>query len=675
MKRLAAFVIRFRYWFLAGTLLLVLASAIMFPFVRINYDFTKYLPEDMGTKQALKVMEEEFGIMGQASIMIENITIDRAINLKQTLINNNDGILDILWLDTFVEPDILLEFENVFVRCDHAGIFCGYPGCQPILQKPKSPLQVVFKNGDYSDVTDQTITDIREYLNKLDYKYAMAGSAVSTYHARHATEKEVFNITIFVLPIFLMILFIFTTSFLEPFLFIIVIGAAVVINMGTNLIFGEISFFTHSTATLLQFAVSMDYAIFLLHRYHEEKEHNKGDNVTALKNALSKSYVSILSSSLTTVAGFAALLFMRYSIGIDLALVMIKGVLLSIVCVFVFMPSLILLFDKGIEKTRHRLFAPKLLRLSDKAFRYRIIVPIIAVMLVYPTYIYQNNNKFLYGNSAMESGEGSEAAVEIERIEKEFGNTNMIVLLLPHVKTDGVINIEETKKAEFRLIDDIKLRLKNLNIKANVQSYYQMTDISTYLPKLNLPETPETKRIEEAFLAWLESEGYGRPEDWIKDSIPPHMEAQLLSPNYSRIIISVQTSSESEEAFNAVRTIKASADELAYQNYYLLGVTPSVMEIKEVVESDFVKVNLLSIIAVLIILIFSFKSLILPFILVCYRTVDLDQHEHPNLMNQPLIFIGYMIVSSIQLGATIDYAILLTGRYLDNRKSMNKNAP
>ena len=190
-----------------------------------------------------------------------------------------------------------------------------------------------------------------------------------------------------------MILFIFTTSFLEPFLFIIVIGAAVVINMGTNLIFGEISFFTHSTATLLQFAVSMDYAIFLLHRYHEEKEHNKGDNVTALKNALSKSYVSILSSSLTTVAGFAALLFMRYSIGIDLALVMIKGVLLSIVCVFVFMPSLILLFDKGIEKTRHRLFAPKLLRLSDKAFRYRIIVPIIAVMLVYPTYIYQNNNK------------------------------------------------------------------------------------------------------------------------------------------------------------------------------------------------------------------------------------------------------------------------------------------
>jgi predicted RND superfamily exporter protein len=674
MKRLAAFVIRFRYWFLAGTLLLVLASAIMFPFVRINYDFTKYLPEDMGTKQALKVMEEEFGIMGQASIMIENITIDRAINLKQTLINNNDGILDILWLDTFVEPDILLEFENVFLSdATMQEYFADIPGVNQFYKNRKVLFQVVFKNGDYSDVTDQTITDIREYLNKLDYKYAMAGSAVSTYHARHATEKEVFNITIFVLPIFLMILFIFTTSFLEPFLFIIVIGAAVVINMGTNLIFGEISFFTHSTATLLQFAVSMDYAIFLLHRYHEEKEHNKGDNVTALKNALSKSYVSILSSSLTTVAGFAALLFMRYSIGIDLALVMIKGVLLSIVCVFVFMPSLILLFDKGIEKTRHRLFAPKLLRLSDKAFRYRIIVPIIAVMLVYPTYIYQNNNKFLYGNSAMESGEGSEAAVEIERIEKEFGNTNMIVLLLPHVKTDGVINIEETKKAEFRLIDDIKLRLKNLNIKANVQSYYQMTDISTYLPKLNLPETPETKKIEEAFLAWLKSEGYGRPEDWIKDSIPPHMEAQLLSPNYSRIIISVQTSSESEEAFNAVRTIKASADELAYQNYYLLGVTPSVMEIKEVVESDFVKVNLLSIIAVLIILIFSFKSLILPFILVFVIELSIwINMSIPNLMNQPLIFIGYMIVSSIQLGATIDYAILLTGRYLDNRKSMNK---
>ena len=116
MKRLAAFVLRFRHWFLSGTLLLVIASAIMFPFVKINYDFTKYLPEDMGTKQALKVMEEEFGIMGQANIMIENITIERAINLKQTLINNNEGILDILWLDTFVEPDILLEFENLFLQ-------------------------------------------------------------------------------------------------------------------------------------------------------------------------------------------------------------------------------------------------------------------------------------------------------------------------------------------------------------------------------------------------------------------------------------------------------------------------------------------------------------------------------------------------------------------------------
>ena len=159
---------------------------------------------------------------------------------------------------------------------------------------------------------------------------------------------------------------------MEPFLFIIVIGVAVIINMGTNVFFGEISFFTHSTATLLQFAVSMDYAIFLLHRYHEEKERHKGDNMTALKNALSKSYTAILASSLTTIAGFAALIFMRYTIGIDLALVMIKGVLLSIVSVFVFMPSLILLFDKGIEKTRHRLFAPKL-HLYDKHFGIRII--------------------------------------------------------------------------------------------------------------------------------------------------------------------------------------------------------------------------------------------------------------------------------------------------------------
>lgn len=675
MTKISNFIVKFRYLFLVLTFTALIVSLTLLPLVKTNYDATVYLPDNLETKKALKVMIEEFGEMGQAMIMIEDISITKALIIKKTIIEQTEGVLDILWLDSFVDDELLLKVDdNIFQKPELSEIVDNIPGVNQFYKNKKALFQVIFDKSDYDDITDKAIVSIRKYLDKTGYQYAMAGTAVSTFNARHATESEIYKITIIVIPIFLIILVIFTESFFEPFLFITVVGVAVLINMGTNAIFKEISFFTQSTATLLQFAVSMDYSIFLLHRYNEEKKRTK-DKKEALKNALSKSFTPIMASSLTTIAGFASLMFMRYTIGMDMALVMIKGIVLSILSVFILMPALILIFDKWIERTKHRSFAPKLKKVADSSYKWRFIIPIIILFLIYPAYSYQSSNDFIYGTSSMESGDGTPASDEIIRIAQEFGNSNIVVLLVPHEKTeDNVIDEVKTKEKEKLLLNDIKTKLENKKIKCSIQSYYQLTDLSSFFPMINFPKDPQIEEIKQKINAWLEDLGYGDPSTWINSTlIPEGMKSQLISENYSRIIISLNTISESFEAFEAVDTIRSSADLLIYNNYYILGTTSSVQEIKAVVEEDFIKVNIISIIAILIILMISFKSFVIPFILVFVIELSIWLNMSiPNLMGDPLIFIGYMLVSSIQLGATIDYGILLTGRYLESRKKNNK---
>ncbi|MDY0101032.1 MAG: MMPL family transporter, partial [Bacilli bacterium] len=534
--------------------------------------------------------------------------------------------------------------------------------------KNKSALfQIMFDEDDYHQKTYNAIERVRDKVgNSLlpGQTFAMGGSAVSAYYVRVLTTSEVFKITLYVLPIILLILLIFTSSWVEPILFLIVVGVSVLVNMGTSAFLPSVSFLTNSTASLLQLAISMDYAIFLLHQYTKERE-NGLEKTAAIKAAMSKSFLSIGSSMLTTVAGFAALMFMRYSFGLDLGIVMVKGIVISLVATFTLMPALILLFDKLIIKTKHRPLFPKLGGLSKYIVKTRYVLPALMLLIAVPAFMAQNNNTFLYGESAMSVSEGSEPAQELDRIERKFSKNNMLVILAP--------NDEETNdfNEQVKMIKSLENELQTYE--AKIQAY------ATIDQMINFVDLIKSVAGSQILPPWLEDLLESIPaidKDFIDEYIPEEFIAQLEGENYSRIIISLNTDSESPEAFaalNIIYTIIHRFEDSFSKPLYLVGMTGAVMEIKEVVEKDFIFINLLSIALVFIILLASFRSLSVPVLLVlCIELSIWINMAIPWIQGSSLIFIGYMIVSSIQLGATIDYGILFTQNYLKGRETLNK---
>lgn len=649
MKNTFDFIIKFRIAFLILWGLLIVGSLVLIPLVKINYDTTKYLPDDVRIKESLKIMEEEFGLTGQASIMIENVEIADAILYKKQLAKI-DGIMDIMWLDSFVDGEVLNNVDQLIKDSNLENIFGleSIPGLDQFYKNKSALFQVIFEESEHDIAINKPIEEIRDFLERANVSYAMAGTAISTYNTREMTKKEVFTITLYVLPIILIILIIFSNSWAEPFLFLIVVGASVLVNMGTNFFFKEISFLTNSTASLLQLAISMDYSIFLLHQYKKQRE-NGLEPKAAMSKAMQNSFLSINSSMLTTVAGFAALMFMRYTIGIDLSMVMIKGILLSIICVFTFMPALIITTDKLLVKTEHRPFFPSLKGFSKVVYKARFLLPMLALLVLIPAYTTQANNAFVYGEDEMGGGGTSGVITEAQQIENTFGKSNMIVVLVPN----------DDQELELSMTKEMQKKLKPYN--GSIQSLAVLSDISGYISDLGLNET----------LLNIITENF--PKDWILDQIPQDFKDQLVSENYSRIIISVNTDTESPEAFEAVKIIETTAVKFYRNDYHIIGVSSSVKEIKTVVESDYVLINIFSIGLVLLILILTFRSAIIPVVLVLVIQLSIwINMSIPYLTGEPLIFIGYMIVSAIQLGATIDYGILLTHSYLGARKTMNK---
>lgn len=681
MEKLSKGIVKLRIFFIVFWSILLVASLVMFFFVEINYDTTKYLPGDSDTLISLKKMEEEFGVInGQANVMIKGIEIDEALRYKQRMASV-DGILEVMWVDTFItsvdfeevlgidvnefldflnlnDQEVLVQIINGLIMFDSFGDFQDSSGFDKIIDaiinqfpgdfnlsalftdiqklldvkgfynndKKSALFQVMFEEDQYSLKTGESIEKLRLLISTLEHDgFAMSGPAINSHYTRTLTSDEVFKITLYVIPIILIILFLFTNSWIEPLIFLIVIAVTVLINMGTNLMFDDISFLTQSTASLLQLAVTMDYAIFLLHRYTNYRDEGF-DKKDAMVKALSKSFLPISSSMLTTAAGFAALIFMRYTIGADLAYVMIKGISLSIIAVFTLMPALIILFDNLLIKTKHRPFYPTLKSLVKPIFKLRFLIPALILILIIPVFNTQQNNHFLYGESAMSAGEGTLAKEEMDDIINIFGKSNQLVILIDN-KTNPLY--------EKQLLDKLE------------------TDLKKYNPKIMA-------------LATMPS--------YMTDYIPDAFKDQLVGDNYNRIIIDIATGDEDKDAFDAIDKISQALNNYYNSNeYFVVGGSVAVKEIKNTVEQDFIIINLLSIGLVFIILLISFKSLLIPILLVLVIQFSVWANMSiPYLTDKPLIFIGYIIVSSVQLGATIDYGILLTQNYLNLRQTNTK---
>ena len=467
----------------------------------------------------------------------------------------------------------------------------------------------------------EAVSSIRELIGEDN---AMTGSAVSTAISTTETVLEINKISISTVLFVLVVLVMTTNSWMEPLIVLIGLGLAIVINNGTNLIFGEISFVTNAAGSILQLAVSLDYSVFLLHRFEECRQENP-DVKAAMTEALCKSTSSILSSGLTTVIGFLALVLMQFRLGPDLGLALAKGVAISLITVFVFMPSFILLTYKWLDKTRHKDLLPKFDLFGKSVQKMTIPMVCIFVILIIPAYLASNANDYYYGSSNIFGNEtqlGSDTAV----IESVFGKSDTYVLMVPAGDT-----ATETELSQ------------ELN---------------------NLPQVT-------SIISYVDLAGAEIPLEYLDENTL----SQLISKNYSRMVLSVDVPYEGEDAFSLVEQVRDIAQKYYSDTYYLAGEGVSTYDLMETVTNDMVKVNLMAISAVFIVLLLSLRSISLPIVLVLsIETAIWINLSIPYFMDTPIFYIAYLIISSIQLGATVDYAILMTDRYKENREMMNKKA-
>lgn len=549
-------------------------------------------------------MGEEFdGGIPNARVMIKDVTIPEALEYKDKL-KAIKGVSEVTWMD---------DAMNITV---------------PLSTLDSDAVETYYKdNNELFTVTideEHRITATEDIRSLIGEENAVTGSAISTADATTNTVSEILKITVIAVAFVLLVLILTTTSWIEPIIVLAGLGVAIMLNNGSNLIFGEISFVTNAAGSVLQLAVSLDYSVFLLHRFEECRKENS-DAQSAMVDALFKSTSSILSSGLTTVIGFIALVLMQFRLGADLGLALAKGIAISLITVFVFMPALILCTYKCLDKTKHRSFVP-----SFKGFGkavHKIAIPMVCIftILIVPSYLGSNANDYLYGSSEI-LGENSKYGKDTKAIENVFGKSDTYVLLVPKGNT-------ATQKA-----------LSN-----ELHTLPEITSIISYIDIVGA-EIPN---------AYLDADAL----------------SQLEGENYSRMVLSVDVPYEGDSTFTLVENIREIADKYYPDNNYLAGEGVSTYDLKETITADMVLVNLVAIGAVFLVLLITLKSIPLPFILVLsIETAIWLNLSVPYFSDKPIYYLAYLIISSIQLGATVDYAILMTDRYRENRQSLEKRS-
>jgi len=571
--------------------------------VLVNYDMVDYLPKEAQSTTAIKIMEDEFnGEMPNARVMLSNVSILEALEYKEKL-SKIDGVASITWLDDIIGLDTLKTTPLEFLD---ASILKNY-------YKDNNALMTLSIE---SGKETSAVNAIYEIIGENN---AAAGDAINTAKTQEMSVTEVLKAMAILLPIVIIILILTTTSWIEPLLFLFAIGIAVTINMGTNIIYREVSFITLTVSPVLQLAVSLDYAIFLLHCFNDYRLSNEPQKAMVL--AMKKSLSTVTASAATTVVGFAALLFMRFGIGADLGLNLFKGVLLSFISVMVFLPAVTLMGYRLIDKTRHGRLIPDLKKSANLLMKLRIPFLIIALIVVVPSFLAQSNTQFEYGTGSVANT--SRVERDAQYIRDKFGDENILVLLVP----------KENTGKEAELCDELS-RLSHIT---SVVSY--VTAVGAEIPQEYVPEDAAQ---------------------------------QFYSENYARIILYTDTKEEGEDAFNTVQAVSDTAAKY-YNKYYLAGQSATLFDMKEVVSVDTKRINYAAIIGIFIVLLVTFRSLSLPVLLVfSIETAIWINLSFPYFSGTSLSFIGYLIISTVQLGATVDYAILFANAYLNNRKTFPK---
>ena len=603
MERYTRFLLKHRVQVIILFVAAAAVCAVLSGLVGVNYKFADYLPEEAASTRAIEVMEEEYSqAVPNMRVLVYDVSIPEALEYKDRL-KTAEGVQEVSWLDDAV---------NIY---------------EPLEMAPQKTIDEWYKDGNalFSVTVDEekeeeAVAAVREIIGDEN---CMAGAAVESVVAASDTAKDVQKIMLLVVPIILLILLITTNSWFEPVLFMITIGIAILINMGTNLIFGTVSFVTNAAGPVLQLAVSMDYSIFLLHRFEENR--NLGLKAEeAMCAAVKQSVGSILSSGLTTVTGFMALVFMAFQIGPDLGWAMSKAIVFSLISVLCFLPALAITTYKLIDRTRHRPFVPGFGGFARFVMKARIPLLILTILVVPVLWLAQNQNSFYYGGSEVYTSEATQLGRDTKAIRDLYGTSNPVVLMVPR----GDLEKESAMNAELLELDYVT-----------------------------------------SVISYANSVGNSIPSDFV----PSDTLSSLYSANYSRFILTLDTEEREtgwNDKVNAVRNIgeKYYGNEIRYA-----GDLVSTEDLKTTITQDNLKVNLLAVGFVICILLVNFKSLSLPLLLTLVIEASIWINLGlPYFSGTSLFYIGYLIISTVQLGATIDYAILFTDRYLEFRSKMPK---
>ncbi len=601
MRSVSIFVTKHKKLVMVLFLVIALVCAVLQLGVSINYNMIDYLPENAQSTTALDIMDREFKqAVPNALVMLNDVSLQEALDYKEKL-KAIDGISEVLWLDN------VIDVKEPLTMADSDTVANYY-------KDGKALISFTIREDDVVAVTDKVYDLIGE-------NNALSGNAVDMAAAQQLTGSETGTATLILIPVIILILLLSTGSWLEPILYLGAIGISVLINMGTNLIFGEISFMTNAVSPILQLAVSLDYAIFLLQSF--EKYRKQTDDVgEAMRLAMKRSFSSIAASAATTLFGFLALVFMKFQIGSDLGAALVKGIVLSFISVMVFLPALTLCTYKWIDKTRHKRIMPEFKHIGKFVTKVRIPALILVALVIVPSYLAQGENNFTYGTSTLNTYNRS--GQDKTAINDTFGQSTAIVLLVP--KGDV---------AKEKLLSDA---LKTLGHVKEVISYAAIV-------------------------------GTQIPDSYLDSSVTD----QFYSENYSRIIVYTDTADEGAVAFSVVEQVQGISRDYYGDTVYSCGQSVNMYDMKTVITADNKLVNLIAVISILLVLLVTFKSITLPLILiVTIEAAIWINLSYPYFIGSPLCYIGFLVISTVQLGATVDYAILLTNHYIFNRKTLPK---
>lgn len=603
MQKFGRGVVKLRVPILIVSVLLLIPSIFGFVSTRINYDILSYLPSDIETMKGQDIMLDEFGKGGFSLVMLDGMD-DKDVEKVKEKIEKVDHVCDVLWYDTLADvslpkevlPDDIYDFFNT----DNSTM-----------------MAVFFDEATSADGSLEAVKEIRSIAGEQCF---VSGMSSVVEDIKDLTMQEAPMYVVIAVILTSIILALTMDSFLIPLFFMLSVGMAIIYNMGTNFIQGEISFITEALAAVLQLAVTIDYSIFLWHSYKEEKEKHPGDNKEAMAVAIGKTITSVVSSSITTVAGFLALCFMSYELGMDMGIVMAKGVVIGVICCITVLPSMILVFDKALEKTMHKDLVPSLEKPSKFIIKHHAAFIVLFIVVLIPA-VYGQINTNVYYNLT-------------DTLPKDLNS------VIANTKLDEEYNMATT----HMLLVDADMKPKEVNSMLDEMGKVDGVSFSMSLDTLIGPSIP-------------------------REMVPDSVTKILKSDKWQLMLVGSEYKVASDEE-------NAQIDELSkiLKSYdkdgMLIGEAAATKDLIDITDHDFKVVNVVSIAAIFIIILVALRSVSLPIILVAVIEFAITVNMGvPCFTNTTIPFIASVVIGTIQLGATVDYAILMTTRYKTERNA------